>query len=70
MLSATDCIEIRACLEGKATNCTYSDVARWFPAGGLDGTRLQVQPSDLEVPLRAAGAAGRLWRGRDPARIR
>lgn len=36
-LSRKDCLAIRSALEGKGTNLTYSEVARWLRRAGFEG---------------------------------
>ena len=61
MLSAKDCREIRACLERKATNYSYGDLARWLQRAGWtehgvgSSHRTWRAPSGRRVPLVDAG---------------
>ena len=61
-LSRKDCEEIRSALRGKATNFSYSDVARWLLRAGLDlhgrpqgSHRVWIHPSGVRVQLVEKG---------------
>lgn len=61
-LSGADCREVRGALEGKATNYTYADIAKWLrranfepPRNPKGSHRVWVHPSGRRVQLVERG---------------